>query len=86
MKYERLTGRRGFLQIIESILLSVGEGKRKSHIMYAANLNWKQLSRYLGFLERKGVIKYSDSNDVYELTDKGVKLLEVFRELRKLLS
>ncbi|RLI28880.1 transcriptional regulator [Candidatus Bathyarchaeota archaeon] len=86
MKYERLTGRRGFLQIIESILLSVGEGKRKSHIMYAANLNWKQLSRYLGFLERKRVIKYSDSNDVYELTDKGVKLLEVFRELRKLLS
>jgi len=86
LKYERLTGRRGFLQIIESILLSVGEGKRKSHIMYAANLNWKQLSRYLGFLERKGVIKYSDSNDVYELTDKGVKLLEVFRELRKLLS
>jgi len=86
LKYERLTGRRGFLQIIESILLSVGEGKRKSHIMYAANLNWKQLSRYLGFLERKRVIKYSDSNDVYELTDKGVKLLEVFRELRKLLS
>ncbi|RLI27498.1 hypothetical protein DRO58_04290 [Candidatus Bathyarchaeota archaeon] len=86
MEYERLTGRRGFLEIAESVLLSVGEGKRKTHIMYAANLNWKQLSRYLGFLERKGFIKHSDSNDVYELTDKGVRLLEVCRELRKLLS
>ncbi|MCD6443933.1 hypothetical protein J7L70_02890 [Candidatus Bathyarchaeota archaeon] len=86
MEYERSTRRRGFLEIAESILLSVGKGKGKTHIMYAANLNWNQLSRYLGFLERKGFIKHSNDNNAYELTDKGVSLLGMCKELRKLLS
>lgn len=85
MEPQGLTGRRGFLEIVEKILLSVGKGKKKTHIMYAANLNWKQLSRYLGFLEGRGFIRNSKEGG-YELTDKGVELLKVCKELRRLLS
>jgi len=86
LESKRLSGRRGFLEIAESILRNVSKGCRKTHIMYAANLNWKQLNRYLSFLEEKNFIRYRDSTEEYELTKKGAELLKVCESLRRLLS
>jgi len=54
--------------------------------MYAANLNWAQLNKYLNFLMEKGLLEHVSERDEYVLTKKGARLLRACKELRKLFS
>ena len=79
--------RRGFLEIVECILKACRAGaKKKTRLMYAANLNWAQLNKYLNFLMEKGLLEHVSERDEYVLTKKGARLLRACKELRKLFS
>jgi len=67
---------RSRLEIIVDILKAVGEGAKKTRIMYIANLSHKLLGRYLEKTVEAGLI--SSSNGRYEVTEKGRTFLERF--------
>ena len=67
---------RSRLEIIRDILNAVGEGAKKTRIMYIANLSYKLLGKYLNKTVEAGLI--SSNNDFYEVTEKGRVFLERF--------
>ena len=69
---------RNRLQIIRDILLvaASGEGSRKTHIMYGANLSYKLVTRYLDEVLKAGLLEY-DRESLYTLTCKGEKFLKL---------
>ena len=74
---------RDSLDIIESILLKVGNGCRKTHIMYGANLSPVQLKRYLGILVKMDCIKYDGDSRLFGATQKGKDLLKAISEVTR---
>jgi predicted transcriptional regulator len=69
---------RGSLEIIADILDAVGDGAKKTRIMYFANLSYKLLGKYLKKTMDAGLV--SSDEDHYEVTEKGHTFLERFKD------
>lgn len=67
---------RNRLEIVADVLNAVGDGAKKTRIMYIANLSYKLLEKYLNKTVEAGLI--SSNNDFYEVTEKGQVFLERF--------
>ena len=75
-------GNRTRVEILASILKVASSGALKTHIMYKANLSHRQLERYLGFLEQRGLLAQGIDEDmgnrIYRITDKGCDFLREY--------
>jgi predicted transcriptional regulator len=75
-------GNRTRVEILASILKVASNGALKTHIMYKANLSHRQLERYLGFLEQRGLLAQGVDEDmgnrIYRITDKGCDFLREY--------
>jgi predicted transcriptional regulator len=71
-----MTRYRNSLQIIADVLNAVGDGAKKTRIMYIANLSYKLLGKYLDKTADAGLI--NQNNDLYKVTEKGQVFLERF--------
>ncbi len=87
-----MSPRRSRLEIRLKILGAVREGEDKpTRIMYAANLSWKPTQRILKQLIEQELVKEIridenvKSRRRYEITDKGVAVIEYFEKAKKLL-
>jgi predicted transcriptional regulator len=79
--------RRDRLSVVASIIETARLGILKTQIMYKANLSFTQLDYYIVSLSHKGLIAhYFEGHDMYKATKKGLKFLEQYRELVKLLD
>ena len=79
--------RRDRLYIMAEILGVAREGTLKTQIMYQANLSFAQLNEYLSLLLELNLLetaKVADKN-IYKTTEKGLRYLESYREIRELL-
>jgi len=78
---------RSFIDIVETILLHLWrEGRsKKTHILYASNLNTLVLERYLSGLVEKGFIVRVGSGSEYSLSIRGRILLERIRIVKEML-
>jgi predicted transcriptional regulator len=59
-----------------------------THIMYKANVNCAILSGYLDFLMEQGLVEkrnIKNNRSVYAVTQRGVTVLQCFRELKQAL-
>jgi predicted transcriptional regulator len=59
-----------------------------THIMYKANVNCSILKEYLDFLVKQGLVDeriVGKQRVVYAVTQRGVKVLTYFRELKQVL-
>jgi predicted transcriptional regulator len=73
MKYRRR------FEIIANILNAATEnGAKKTRIMYAANLSYKLLEKYLDMTVRIGFMRLNKG--CYEVTEKGALFLEKFKD------
>ena len=85
----RVNRRRSDIEII-SDMLEVGEnGAGKTQIMYGANMSYSQIQKYLGFLMGHGFIdkmKMGNPSVTYQVTDSGLKLLELIDNLKEMLG
>ena len=72
---------RSRLEIIADILNVVGDGAKKTRIMYIANLSYKLLEKYLKKTIEADLI--SSNNDFYEVTEKGRDFLERYNEFSR---
>jgi len=73
--------------IMASILRVATSADSKTHIMYKANLSYRQLDRYLDLLLEQGLLRvvaverHSKATKVFGTTEKGVSFLEAYRAL-----
>ena len=59
-----------------------------THVMYKANLNSNSLKKHLKFLIKQGLVEeefVGKEVAVYAVTQRGIKVLKYFRELRQAL-
>jgi predicted transcriptional regulator len=74
------------MEMVCDILGVVSEGPTKpTHILYKANMSWKVLSSYLGYLLKRGLIEKEDQGgkrSTYILTQKGRAILQLYDGLR----
>jgi predicted transcriptional regulator len=77
---------RGRWDIMASVLRVARSPKSRTHIMYGANLSFRQLERYMGLLLDKGLLRVSEeinskAKQLYVITDLGLSFLETYRRL-----
>lgn len=68
------------LDIIADILNVIGEGSKKTQVMYGANLSYKLLMKYLDHVVGAGFACFEEGRACYVLTVKGWAFLEEHRE------
>jgi predicted transcriptional regulator len=80
--------KRGEIEIMADILNLATEDVRKTRIMYAANLSFEQVERYLQYLVGRGLIEKLVEQDraAYRNTETGRMFLEHFRNIAYLLD
>jgi predicted transcriptional regulator len=85
----RVSRRRSNIEIIAE-MLKVGEnGAGKTKIMYNANMSYKQIQKYLGFLLSEGFINKMELGNpsvTYKVTDSGLKLLKSLTSIIEMLG
>jgi len=70
--------RRGTLDIIRGMLGAALDGARKTRIMYKADMNYSQLTRYIQQALDLELIRFDPSTSLYWTTEKGRRFLEAF--------
>ena len=85
----RVNRRRSDIEIIAD-MLRVGEnGAGKTEIMYSANMSYRQIQKYLGFLMSHGFIdrmKMGNPSVTYQVTDSGLKLMQLISNIKEMLG
>ena len=85
----RVNRRRSDVEIMAD-MLKVGEnGAGKTEIMYSANMSYRQIQKYLGFLVANGFIdkmKMGNPSVTYQVTDNGLKLLQMINNIKEMLG
>ena len=74
--------RRSQRQIIRLMLETAREGIKKTNLMFASYLSWKQLLPYLTRLMAMGLLR--EESPYYHTTPKGQRWLEAYETLRQL--
>ncbi len=85
----RVSRRRSDIEIIAD-MLKIGEnGAGKTEIMYSANMSYRQIQKYLGFLLGHGFIdriKMGNPSVTYQVTENGERLLQLIITLKEMLG
>ena len=85
----RVNRRRSDIEIIAD-MLEIGEnGAGKTQIMYSANMSYHQIQKYLGYLVTNGYVdkmKMGNPSVTYQVTDSGIKLLQLVSQLKEMLK
>lgn len=76
---------RSRMDIVGNILATAMRGASKTKLMYGANLSYKQLKEYLVFAQQKKLIAM-EGPTTYRLTPRGLQFLNVYEELKELLT
>ena len=74
------------IQIILETITSREEGITKTQLMYKSFMSYIQLVEHLTVLRRSGLIEYNPSTSTYKTTTRGLRLLQVAKEINKLVT
>jgi predicted transcriptional regulator len=80
-------GNRGWLEIVNLMLVVCEHGALKTHVMYKCNLNSKQLQQYMNFMLSRGLVSKIQEEEgdvkrtIFVATDRGRKLRAAYDEL-----
>lgn len=80
MKYRSRT------DIAALILEAADGGAAKTKIMYKAFLSYAQLKEYLALLLQNGLLEYLEGEQVYKITQKGMRFLQLYDQVGQLIS
>jgi predicted transcriptional regulator len=73
--------------IISEILNICSNGASKTKIVYQANLNFRTVNPYIDLLMKNDLIAVKQgSTRIYETTDRGLELLESFKQINNELT
>jgi predicted transcriptional regulator len=79
--------RRQRLELLAVMLEAARDGVNKTQIMYVAGLSFAQLTEYLSFLVRMGLLEASKGSErlIYKTTVKGKLYVKAYEEIKHLL-
>lgn len=82
MKYRSRT------DIFASILQSANDPKGVgiTTIMYKSFLSHYQLKKYLSIMLENGLLKFEENEHLYNITEKGLRFLQLFSNINKLID
>jgi predicted transcriptional regulator len=81
-----LSEKRSNVKLMVDILEIALKGTGKTEIVYKANLNFKQVQKYLDFLIGKGLISVSSNKrKKYRTTEKGKAFIKRYKETVELI-
>ncbi len=80
MKYRSRT------DIAALILEAADGGAAKTKIMYRAFLSYAQLKEYLAMLLENGLIEYREGEQIFRITEKGMRFLRLYNQVGELIS
>ena len=73
--------------IVSQILDICKNGACKTKIVYQANLNFRTVNPYINLLVKNNLLEVREGKNVlYETTDRGINLLDDFKEINSKLS
>jgi predicted transcriptional regulator len=78
--------RRDAQQIKYEVLMAALPGCRKTHIMYEAGLNLKQLNLYLAELASNGALVFEQPEKRFVTTEKGKSFIRAYDHYRETIS
>ncbi len=81
--------RRSKLEVKIDIMQAIADGSgRPTHIMYRSNLSWAVMRSVMKVLEQEKIIVSTDLDGrrSYTLTDKGLRVLETYRSVKRQLE
>jgi predicted transcriptional regulator len=70
--------------IITMILEAARAGVTKTKIMYKAYLSYTQLVEYLKYLQQNDLLAYDVNTQLYRLTKKGLRFLNMSHDLNEM--
>ena len=70
--------KRSQYEIVQTILNQLQEPRKKTHVMYNANLSYDLTVNYLNKLQELGLVTASDG--LYTITDKGRQILDLLNQ------
>ncbi|MEM2146672.1 MAG: winged helix-turn-helix domain-containing protein [Candidatus Jordarchaeaceae archaeon] len=81
-----LRERRSAIKVIVDILGIALKGATKTEIVYKANLNFKQVEKFLDFLIKKGLLSVSSNKrKKYQTTERGKEFIKRYRKTVELI-
>lgn len=72
-----------YVSILEAV---AKESKKKTRIMFAANINYEQLCLYLPELLRMNFMNYDAETRYYRITEKGRRFLKEYYAIEAMLK
>jgi len=73
---------RSRLEIIAEVLETANTSKAiQPKIMHRVYLSYQQLKEYLALLLENGLIEYGETDRIYRTTSRGMRFLEIYRQL-----
>jgi len=81
-------GRRDRVEIIADILQASRRGATKTKIMLRADVNFKQVQKYLDVLVKKDLLTVTRQGrrSLFQISDKGIEYLNEYKRLKEFLS
>lgn len=75
--------RRSRIELCIDVLRAIYDGRRSpSHVVYAANLSYDRVTRYINYLEDKGLVqRITDKRKMYEITERGREVIHQFDDV-----
>lgn len=75
--------RRDKISILVDMLEAIGDGARKTHIVYRANLNFESCRRYLNAMRNAGLVEIQvGSPMMWAITEKGRTFVKKYKEFK----
>jgi predicted transcriptional regulator len=78
------------LDVIADILEASNKGAKKTYLMYHCNMSFRQVKHYLNLLLKKKLIRVTTEEghnpSIFKITDKGMRFLRAYRDLRALME
>lgn len=71
-------------EIMAMILDVVSSGATKSKILYRAYISYGQMKEYVSLMEGSGLITYEEGAQIYRITEKGLKLKQLFEDVSEM--
>ena len=63
-----------------------GVNVKKTKLMYKSLLGYAQLTELLSDLTENGLLDYNEKTQTFRTTDKGVRFLKIYNEIKNILG
>jgi predicted transcriptional regulator len=75
---------RAWRDVVADILEVAKGGANQTAIMYRSFLSYSMVKEYFDLLLRSGLLSYDKKTKIYDVTDKGVEFLELYKKMNAL--